>query len=322
MQAAILQFPTEDNMATPDEKIETLKQRVGSAETRLTEISASLVEIKNDLKWHWIVGGIVSTAFVGAFLWSITFYIPDKVNDKIPTDFSERFGKMEANLQSMQDRLNRLTPASLNDLIPSANATMSPAMVTTRLRQASGVIDVAFRTRIPATPDSLAPIRTRVLDIRNRYKGNSGIREAADSLDVRLSAYENASKQFLRGIAPITVPSDVPKTIPKEAGGIMGLNMDCTYPTAHFLGLAQPSSAANEYIIDSRINTCAQGLDGPKWINDTFNGSIIEYSGGPLYLADVSFKNCTFKFGTDPNSREALSVISASKGASVSLLIP
>jgi hypothetical protein len=317
------------DMASPDEKIETLRQRVGTVEARLDEISDSLIKIKGDLKWHRIVGGIISTAFVGAFLWSITFYIPDKINDKvaivdnkIPANFGERFAKMETNIQNVQDRLNRLTPASLNDLIPSPNATMSPAMVTTQLRRASRVIDVAFRTRIPAASDSLAPIRTRVLDIRNRYRGNPRIREAADSLDVRLSAYEDASKQFLRGVAPITIPSDVPKIVPQVAGGIMDLNMICTHPTAYFLGIPQTSIAANEYIINVRVNTCAQKLDGPKWINDNFHGSVIEYNGGPLYLADVSFDDCTFKFGNDSNSKAALSVIMASKGAPVSLLIP
>jgi hypothetical protein len=76
----------------------------------------------------------------------------------------------------------------------------------------------------------------RVSDIRSRYRGNSKVREAADSLDVRLSAYVDAIKQILTGVVPITVPSDVPKSIPDHAGGIANLTMECTYPTAHFFG--------------------------------------------------------------------------------------
>jgi hypothetical protein len=63
-------------------------------------------------------------------------------------------------------------------------------------------------------------------------------------------------------------------------------------------------------------------MDGPKWINVDFSGSVVEYDGGPLYLADVSFTNCTFKFGSDPRSKLALSLIEANNGKPVSLLIP
>jgi hypothetical protein len=255
-------------------------------------------------------------------------YIPEKINDKttaidnrIPTDFNERFGKMEANLQNMQDRLNRLTPASLNDLIPSANTGISPAMLTTRLRKASGVIDVALTTHMAAAPDSLTPLMLRLRDIRSRYKGNPQVLAAANSTDVRLSAYENASKEILKGIPPITNPSEVPKSTSGRARGIMNLNMTCEYPTAHFLGVPQESATVNEYIFNVHVKTCAQKLDGPRWIKTDFNGSVIEYEGGPLYLADVSFTNCTFKFGSDPKSRAALSAIEAGKGNPVSLLI-
>ena len=109
------------------------------------------------------IAAVYGTIFGVVLGWLLLSYIPEKINDKttaidnrIPTDFNERFGKMEANLQNMQDRLNRLTPASLNDLIPSANTGISPAMLTTRLRKASGVIDVALTTHMAAAPDSLA----------------------------------------------------------------------------------------------------------------------------------------------------------------------
>ncbi len=52
------------------------------------------------------------------------------------------------------------------------------------------------------------------------------------------------------------------------------------------------------------IRNSGQDLSGIYWIHTTFENSEIRYAGGPLYLADVTFKNCTFKFGDDPRSQE------------------
>jgi hypothetical protein len=52
------------------------------------------------------------------------------------------------------------------------------------------------------------------------------------------------------------------------------------------------------------IRDSAQDLSGIYWIHATFENTEIRYSGGPLFLADTTFKNCTFKFGDDPRSQE------------------
>ena len=326
-------------MASLEDKDANLRQRVGTVETKLTGISGALIEIKSDLKWLRRVGWAIVGAFVAAFMWTLTFYIPDKITDKvatidnkIPTNFSERFAKMETNLQNMQDRLNRLTPAALNDLIPSPNSVMSPAMVTARLRKASRVVDVALKTEIPAAPESLAPLLRRVDDIRQRYSGNSQIRVAADSIGVRLAGYELVSRKILTGLPmntpPETSQNDQSKGIPMfrlktadYSSFTGGGTFSCSDRNLRFVEFTQ-TDPATVLFMGIHIKTCAQRLDGPRWINVNFSGSDIEYNGGPLYLADVKFENCKFNFGSDPNSKAALATIIASKEAPVSLLIP
>jgi hypothetical protein len=318
-------------MADINDKVENLRQRVGGMDAELGTISRSQQGIKSELQWHgkvgWGIAAAYAVVFSGVLLWLLQAYIPDKINDKIPNNFNERFGKLEANVENMQERLYHLTPTSLNDLISPTNANASEAVVTKKLRQASGVIDIALKAQIPAAPGSLAPLMMRVNEIRSRFRGNSQVRAAADSTEVRLSGYESASKQMLSGVDPTEQAPKSWNSIP-SVGLTMsgGPTFSCTNPTIRLFSFDEPlpSAVAHKNIVvnNVHINRCTQKLDGPSWISDDFKGSTIEYYGGPLNLADVTFENCSFRFGSDANSKAAIAAITASKGRPVSILIP
>jgi hypothetical protein len=293
---------------------------MGKIEDDIRGVQADVRSIKETLGWHKGVGWTIAVLFVGVFGWLSTFYIPDKFTDKLPSDFKERFAKLEQNIINVQERLNRLTPSTLNRLIPSPDTKISKKVLAMQLRKASDVIDVALKTQIPAGPQLLAPLQKRVSDLRTKYQSDAEVRSAASSIDVRLIAYEEASKRLLEGLEPISEPNLSPEAISRSSY-LMGFTMVCSYPTAHFLGVVPPGTGEHVIVFDVEVDTCAQKLDGPRWINDDFKGSTVEYHGGPLYLADVTFTNCKFEFGTDSNSKMALSIISASNGTPVSLLI-
>lgn len=297
-----------ENMAIKDEDFRALQAEVRSS--------------KETLGWHKGIGWTLAGIFAAAFIWLLTFYIPDKFNDKLPSDFKERFAKLEQNIANVQDRLNRLTPSTLNELIPSSDTKISKQALTAQLRKASDVIDVALKTQLPAEPQLLSPLQKRASNLLAKYNRDPALRSVISSTDVRLSAYEEASKRMLAGLKPISeaVSNLSPETL-SQSSYIGGFTMSCTHPTAHFLGVP-PGRGENVIVFDMQVYTCAQKLDGPRWINNQFVGSKIEYNGGPLYLADVTFENCRFDFGTDSRSKMALSIISASNGTPVSLLIP
>jgi hypothetical protein len=303
-----------------ENKSDSLKEKADKLGDAAKTAAESLVEIKNDLKWHrnigWTIAGLLGTAFVLL----LTFYIPDKLKDELPSEFKERFAKLEQKIDNVQDRINRLTPATLNELIPTSNTSGSQNTVTAQLKRASRVIDVALTSRIPADPQSLEPLHGRISDLLDRYKKNETVRAAAISTDVRLHGYQIASRQLLDGLKPITTtPSEASRKSPHSY--LMNFTINCTHPTAYFLGIYPPVDPSGVVVVNVQVNTCAQKLDGPKWINDGFNGSRLEYHGGELNLADVSFHNCKFDFGDDPKSKRVLALITASKGAPVSLQI-
>jgi len=59
-------------------------------------------------------------------------------------------------------------------------------------------------------------------------------------------------------------------------------------------------------IMNATIEGATQKLDAIVWLNIKFKNSQIIYSGGPLYLGDVTFENCQFQFGSDTESQKVL----------------
>jgi hypothetical protein len=235
---------------------------------------------------------------------------------------------LEADVESMRSRLDHITPASLNDLIPSPDKNYSPAMMVSQLRKASGVIDVALTSQIPAAAGSLAPLRVRTSEIIRRNKKNAQISSAAASAAVRLDGYEIFSKDLeagrvLDGEAGTghgrNYTVDQTWTVPPTVRTLMRWGIDCK--TDRLSGIGFSTDPREFLIYQVQLFTCSQGIDGARWIQDTFRDSTIEYNGGQLSLADVRFLNCKFRFGNDLNSRTALAAIEASKGAPVSIFI-
>ncbi len=62
-------------------------------------------------------------------------------------------------------------------------------------------------------------------------------------------------------------------------------------------------------VMNARVTGASQNLDSIVWLSVNFEGSRIIYHGGPLYLGDVTFKNCLFEFANDEMSRNVLSQI-------------
>jgi hypothetical protein len=63
-------------------------------------------------------------------------------------------------------------------------------------------------------------------------------------------------------------------------------------------------------------NNTFQDLAWVQWIKTSFEGTNILYHGGDIYLADVTFKNCTFTFGNDAASQTLLRKLQESLGLS------
>lgn len=71
--------------------------------------------------------------------------------------------------------------------------------------------------------------------------------------------------------------------------------------------------------MNATIEGASQKLDSIVWLNIKFKHSRIIYNGGPLYLGDVTFENCLFKFENDPVSQSVLAQIRAAGEKPVTL---
>jgi hypothetical protein len=310
----------EQEMAS-NEKTRAPKQENADIASQLKDISTQLSKIETHLFYHRLIAGMIFTVFAGAFVWTLSFYIPQKINDIVPTNFKEDYGSLKQQIMDMQDRLNRLTPTSLDQLIPGSQTKISPRNIAARLQKASNVIDVALTSYIPASPGSLSPLLDRVQKIQESYGSDPIIRTEATSVAVQLSGYEIASHQILEGHIP---SNESPVDALLERGAtFIGFSAHCPPPPGNFFRFRLGDETVRRVVaVDVQVYTCSQQLDGPKWINDKFHGSKIKYNGGSLYLADVIFDNCTFEFGNDPSSRAVLAKIMASNGKPVNILIP
>ncbi len=311
----------EQRLSSLEAKAENTKEQLSKLETNAGELSKAVIEIRNDLKWHRFIGWGIAAVYAAIFTWFLNSYLPDKFNDRLPANFKEEWGSLKQNITVIQDRLNRLTPATLNDLIPPPTGSTKAKTVATQLRKASQVIDVALKSQIPGDPDLLSPLRWRVADIAQRYKNDSEVRLAASATEVRLEGYVIASRKLLEGLKPQTVaPSDTETSIGLRSY-FMDFTMVCKYPEAYFIKAESLARAETAAIVDVTVVACQQKLEGFKWLNVQFKNNTVSYHGGPLYLADVTFQNSHFDFGNDVESQEVLSAIIARHGKPVSLLV-
>lgn len=84
-----------------------------------------------------------------------------------------------------------------------------------------------------------------------------------------------------------------------------------------FVGTDEESQVV---IANSNIEGAIQKLDSIAWLNIKFKGSQIIYAGGPLYLGNVTFENCQFQFGSDPESQRVLAQIRAAENRPVTIV--
>lgn len=236
------------------------------------------------------------------------------------THTEDRLSNIETEIESLRSDYGSRIPAALRRLIPSSPRGIGEELLADNLRKAGTILDAAFQTRTPSDPDALQPIRAALQTLRSELEQENEVRAAATADLVRLDGYN----QLSAGIAEGRYPSagSVPQPFsPSQFSGLMNFTINCEYKTARFLEVKPAEFADRVFIFGVTVNRCQQALDNLIWINTEFNSATVRYHGGPLRLANVRFKNCSFDFGSDPNSIFALDMIRRSKGRAVSLLI-
>lgn len=275
---------------------------------------------------HWAIWIPAVIVILGA-VWGVLRYTISSEVAKQLAQPNQDIAVIKQELQDVQgrvtyveNRMDNLTPSTLDRLIPKPSPTTSAMELTEDFRKASDVIDVAMRAKIPASVNSLNALLANVDSAQNIYKNDAALRTASTRVSIRLSAYQDFSAQVKNGVDPISKPGVPPRQL-SLGTTLMGFTFNCKYPTAHFLNFENLTEEFIErsLIFDVAVDGCAQILDGPKWIDTSFNGATVEYKGGPLQMTDVTFTNCKFNFAKNANGMAALNLISKNQGKPVTI---
>lgn len=298
--------------------------------------------LKSDVKWIKQIGGAIGSAIfllvIGALGYLVQFEIPrqtrevsNTISAQLPNNFGERFSKLEQKVDDLQTRYGALTPSSLQTLIPTPGQKLAANELRARLQRANGVIAAAYDLDLPGDPPWLSRLRERLDLIQTEYSGTPTVVPAVMSTQAYLSSYSLFSTgaygtnfSLHKPNSSATEGIDVNQTDVQRSNGvgsISNLTLRCMYPTAG--GIAGEISAISNFLVfQVRIQNCQQRQLGYfTWIRTEFDHATVMYHGGPLTLVHSSFKDCTFEFGEDPNSQEALAIIGKSAGKPVDIYL-
>lgn len=280
-------------------------------------IEAEIASIKTELRWIIIVGSLAGFVFG----WLFTVYLPEKIQtakSDIRSELSERLARVEDGVASLDRDVRRLeqelkeAEATLTKLrIKPAELRSLPAAQISKIF--GGVIDQiddALAKKMPPASANLAAdkkVVTEAISYRGRDKN---VYEKGVALLGRLDGFEAFGRAIAERRADLFF-----------SGGGMSAP-EATNPFEGTVLLQVPPNYAGLAVVfRAEFQGGRQDLTSVKWIGDQFTKTIVTYSGGPLYLSDVSFVDCKFNFSGDETSQRVRAILEGAKGKRVSVIV-
>jgi hypothetical protein len=250
--------------------------------------------IKERLGWHRGVGWGIATAFVAVLGWLITMQLPnelkttsDNTKSAIAVDIARLEGKIN-NLTSLQT--GAPVASALEKVFPAyeKNAALNPSVLVQRFKQAQNVVEIGFANSAPANPVQIGLVKLKIQSALDSHSLSPSLRDSGVTALVYVDAYGTFSREAIRG-------------------GRRPLISELTWD-----GAPIPSSEKQvEIVYDVNLENTVQDITYINWVNVGFKNVVVKYNGGPLYLGNVTFKDCTFEFGNDNVSQALLRKLKA-----------
>jgi hypothetical protein len=242
--------------------------------------------------------------------------------------------------------VNRRLESAALSIEPDKASGLSNNQLKTRFQKIASIASTSTQYKIPANPSLVAKVTTNLEETLRSVSPGEDVRRSGVAAFVALVAYARANNVLLAVNVPtILLPhgetgNSMVSQVPLKNGAvwwqgsaegstIFGMpepSSEPVFPISHssvvfnavnfnafgmrraFVGTDNESQVV---IMNATIEGAAQELDAIVWLNIKFKNSQIIYSGGPLYLGDVTFDNCQFQFGSDPESQKVLAQIKA-----------
>jgi len=240
--------------------------------------------------------------------------------------------------------VNQRLEMAASSVDPDKAASLSSNQLKTRFQKIASIASTSTQYKIPANPDLVERVKDSLEVTLRSVSPGEDLRRSGVSAFIKLVAYARFNNVLIAVNVPtVLIPHGetgnyMLSQVPLKNGAVWWQG---SVEGSTIFGMPEPSSAPvfpvshssvvfnavnfdafgmrrafvgtdNEsqvVIMNATIEGAAQKLDAIVWLNIKFKNSQIIYNGGPLYLGYVTFENCQFQFGSDPESQKALAQI-------------
>lgn len=224
-----------------------------------------------------------------------------------------------------------------------------------RFERVESIADSSIRYKIPANPNIVKKVENNLVQTLKSVNAASEVHKSGVAAFVALVAYAHYNDvRVLMNLPTISLGHGqtgnmLISQVPLKNGAawwqgssegntiipIPSLPSEPVFPVSHSkvvfnavnfagFGSGRPFITTDDQsevvVMNATISGTRQKLDSIVWLNVVFQSSLIIYDGGPLYLGDVTFQNCDFQFGNDPESQKVLAQIKQAQDKPVTLV--
>ena len=239
-------------------------------------------------------------------------------------------------------------------IAPQAAAHLPSDQLQAGFRKVHAIAATSIEYRISADNNVLQEVQNNLREtIEAINSDDRAVRASGVSAFVALIAYARFNSVLLSMQIPsVTIPRGnyLVSPVPLDKGSVWWQGSPegstilalanaapgATFPISHSvvvfndvnynsLGLSRPfitaDSGSRVVVMNSVIGGAPQQLDGIVWLKVRFENCRVLYNGGPVYLGEVSFQNCQFEAGDDPESQMLLAQVQAAAGQPITLVL-
>jgi hypothetical protein len=183
----------------------------------------------------------------------------------------------------------------------------APDLLQAVLQKGDIRISDAIQDGKTAPPKDIVKGQKAVARLQNRPNLPASAREQITTSQAYLIAYAKFSQALLDGNRPITNMTDLARKMGTDgklvftqplmlSGALIFNNFAFVNETGtdHMPFLAVGDAKNQILMAHSQVSNVLQPLDGIIWADVVFRDSEINYNGGPLTLANVTFERCSF----------------------------
>jgi hypothetical protein len=252
--------------------------------------------------------------------------------------------------------INQRLERAASSIEPDKAARLPNNQLKARFQKITSIANTSMEYKIPASPDLVEKVRNNLEEaLRSVDPSHEDVRRSGVAAFIAVVAYARANNVLISFNFPILLlphretgnwfisqvfiedqtvwhqgsaegttiialpnPSSEP-VFPVSHSRVVfnALNFNSPGVRRPFVGTDNESQVV---VMNATVEGASQKLDAIVWLKIKFKNSQILYAGGPLYLGGVTFENCQFQFGSDPESQRVLAQIEAAANQPVTIV--